>query len=348
MLVDLVQETPHRLRGGMEVGVGMEPAFRFLHRAHPTLGIAIRGWFADGGHTDVGSDVSHGVNRRRPGVLNALVGMMDRGPMLRQRPAQGGSGQRLIQGAAEMPAADAARIDRHSHRQVDERLRYADGRDLRAPHVVGADHRQPLHQVLVAGVDVMAARRPGTGRRAVALQPHDAHEARPRLVVHLEVFAAPEGRDSPVAIGRPLPRQPREGGVECRLIAGVSLVVRVTPGIAQHTADMAHSILMAEHPDDLPLGLDRWCTMLVACLRRSFSSVKRPSSRSSAATCGASWPRRCSELSNAAGACLRKMAFPSAKTEAASWCSRHNSARLLAPDRSSRTTWAFNSAVNWR
>jgi hypothetical protein len=105
---------------------------------------------------------------------------------------------------------------------------------------------------------------------------------------------------------------------------------------------------MTEPLDHLPLGLDRWCKRLVALLRRSFASVKRPTSRSSAAPWAASGRLRCSGLSNAAGACLRTMAFHSARPEAASWGSRHNSARLLAPDRSSRTTWALNSAVNWR
>ena len=35
--------------------------------------------------------------------------------------------------------------------------------------------------------------------------------------------------------------------------------------------------------------------------------------------------------------------FPSANAEAASWCSRHSSALLFAPDSMSSTTWALNS-----
>ena len=90
--------------------------------------------------------------------------------------------------------------------------------DIRDPDLVGADHRQPLHQVPVAGVAVMAARRPGVARRALALQPHRTHEARHMLMVHQEVFASQEGRDPPIAIGRPLP--PR--GARWRLCRVVS------------------------------------------------------------------------------------------------------------------------------
>jgi hypothetical protein len=50
------------------------------------------------------------------GRLDSLVGVMDLGPVLREGPPQRGQGQGLVQGAAQMPAADAPGVDVHQHR----------------------------------------------------------------------------------------------------------------------------------------------------------------------------------------------------------------------------------------
>src|SRR5918999_2148647 len=138
-------------------------------------------------------------------------------------------------------------------------------------------------------------------------------------MVHLEVFASQEGRDPPIAIGRPLPCEALDGSLQGRFIAGVRLIVVAAARRSQHPTDLAHRILAAEHLDYLPLGLDRWRKMLVAFFRMSFSSVNRPTSRSSSATWVASWSLRYSGRSNAAGACLKNTVFHSPKTEAAIW-----------------------------
>ena len=60
--------------------------------------------------------------RRRRSVLHPLVGVMDRGPILRQRPSQGGQGQGLVQVATQLPTANATALDIHEDRQVHELL----------------------------------------------------------------------------------------------------------------------------------------------------------------------------------------------------------------------------------
>lgn len=123
MLIDVVQETAQVLVGRMEVGVVMEPDFLFLHGAHEALGRAIFRRLADVGHADLDPERLQRLGIDGRGVRDPLVGVVHLGPMLHQGPLSGGHGQRLIPVAAQMPAADAARIDIPQHRQGDERLR---------------------------------------------------------------------------------------------------------------------------------------------------------------------------------------------------------------------------------
>ena len=59
-------------------------------------------------HTDVGPDVTQGLNIDECRILDPLVRVMNLRPMLRQGPPQCGQGQRLVQMATHMLTADAA------------------------------------------------------------------------------------------------------------------------------------------------------------------------------------------------------------------------------------------------
>jgi hypothetical protein len=220
--------------------------------------------------------------------------------------------------------------------------------DVPDPHLVWADHRPSLHQMTVSWVGMGALCRPDMPRRGLPLETHLAHEPRPMLAVDLPAFALPQGRHAAITIRRPGLCETHNRRVQHCFIAGPRAVIITAASIPQDTADLAYGRRVAEPLNDLPGRFDRVCKMVVAFFRMSFSSAKRPSSRSNSATRAASWRLGDSELSKTEAARARKMVFQSASTEEAIWCSRHNSALLLAPESSSSTTWALNSAVNWR
>jgi hypothetical protein len=164
------------------------------------------------------------------------------------------------------------------------------------------------------------------------------HEARHVFPVHWHVFTMPEGRDAPIALGGPFAREALDGGLEPRLVTAARLVIRAAPRAAEPPANLADGMALAEHLHDLPRLCACGCKMVVAFLTRSFSSVKRPTSRSNAAVRALSWLGLWSGCSKMEAIRARKKAFQSASTDEAIWCSRHSSALLLAPVNSSSTT----------
>jgi hypothetical protein len=169
VLIDVGEKVPQVLVGIVNVLLVMKRDLFFLDRAHQALGIAVLCRFANSGHTAMGPDVTPGLNIDERRILGPLVGVMKLRPMLRPGPPQGGQGQRLVQMATPRPTADAARLDVHQHRQVDELLTHPHIRDVCHPDVVGADNGQILPQSRVARVRMGALRRPGTARGALAL-----------------------------------------------------------------------------------------------------------------------------------------------------------------------------------
>jgi hypothetical protein len=179
--------------------------------------------------------------------------------------------------------------------------------DVTAPHVIGTHNLPALHRVRVAGVCRVAVRCPRAPRRALPLQPHRTHEPRHVLAVHLQALTPQEGSDTSIALGRPFLREPRDRGFQRRVIAGLRAVVIAAARGAQDPAALAHGIGLAEHLDYLARIFDRWCKTLVAFFRRSFSSVKRPTNRSSSALRPTCWLSCCSGVSKSQAARERKM-----------------------------------------
>ena len=122
VLIDLISEATEVLIGLVNVGRVMERDFCCLHGAPEALGVAGLRGLADGRPADRDPVSLQHVTRRRRSVLHPWVGVMDRGPILRQRPSPGGQGQGLVQVATQLPTANAAALDSHADRQLHERL----------------------------------------------------------------------------------------------------------------------------------------------------------------------------------------------------------------------------------
>lgn len=161
--------------------------------------------------------------------------------------------------------------------------------------------------------------------------------------VALPVFTRPEGDDAPLALGGPFARMRRDRGLEPGLVTAARLVVVAAPWAAEHPVNLVDGMALAAHLHDLPRLFACWRKMWVAFFKIAFPSVKRPLSRSNAATRALFWLVRWPGGSKMEAIRARKMAFPSASTDEASWCARLNSALLLAPVNNSRTTRALHS-----
>ena len=70
------------------------------------------------------------------GVLDALIGMMDFGSPCRSTPRRR---RRLVEGSAELPAADLASEDVEEDGQVDEAGAESDVGDVGGPDLIGSD-----------------------------------------------------------------------------------------------------------------------------------------------------------------------------------------------------------------
>jgi hypothetical protein len=348
VLIDLLSEATAVLGGLVNVGIFLARDGFVLNGAQEALGVAMRRGRADGRHADLEPVRLPRVHLRRRSVRPPLGGVLERGPMRRPRPRHGGPGQGLVPVAAQMPTAKAAGIALHADRQGHELSASMSLGHISTPDVLRAHNRQALHAVRVARVGLVAVRGPQATPWALSLQPHVAHEPRPGCRVALEVFTAPSGGDAPIARGRPCLGQPPNRRVPRCCHTRSRLVGRTAARLRHDPADLRHGIVVAAPLDDLPRGFDRGGKRLVACFQRSFASVKRPTKRSNAAIRCVSWRLDWSGPSTMEAARDRQLRFQSATTEAASWCSRQSSALLVAPDRSSSTTWALHAAVNWR
>ena len=122
MLVDVVEEMTKALVGLVKVGIVMERNFFFFDGTHEALSIAMLRGVADGGHTDLDTEGPQRLDIGRSRILDALVGVMNVGPLLDQRPPQGGQRERLVQMTAQMPAPNGPGIDIHQHSQVHKLL----------------------------------------------------------------------------------------------------------------------------------------------------------------------------------------------------------------------------------
>jgi hypothetical protein len=185
-LIDISEAATAWLVGRLKVGVRVAGHLFCLDGTHEGLRIAMLGGLTHGRHPALGADPSQGLDRRRRGILHPRVGVMDRRSMLPQGPPPRGQGQRLVQRAAEGPAADAACLHVHQHGQGHKPLGHPHIGDVAHPDVVGAHHRQALHQVRVARVGMGALRRPRAARGALSLEAPLAHEPRRMLRVDRE------------------------------------------------------------------------------------------------------------------------------------------------------------------
>lgn len=175
-LIAFISEATEVLVGLMKVGIVMERDFCFFNGAHEALGVAVLRGLADGCHADLDAVRVQRVDRRRRGVLPPLVGVMELGPMLRQRPTPGDQGQGLVQVAAQMPTAHAAGLDLHEDSQVHERITSTDRGHVADPYLIRAYHRQALHEVRVARGGMVAGHDPRATPWALSLPPHVAQE----------------------------------------------------------------------------------------------------------------------------------------------------------------------------
>jgi hypothetical protein len=344
-LIDLVPEATEAVIRRVNVGIVLEGHCLCLHRAHQAFGLSIGRRRADGGQTDVDAAGVEPLEIGGSGILDALVGVLHGGLPLSQGPSPGGARARLVEVTAQMPAAHGTRVDIQPHGPVHELCAQAHVRTIGNPAVVGAHARHALHQGGSARGGLAAGRRPRPGCRAVCLSPQRTPEARPGFPVHWPVFTRPEGRDAPRAIGGPVARAALAGGLEPRLVTAARLVIVAAPRAAEPPAKLAEGMALAEPLHDLPRLVAGWGTMVVAVCKRSCSRVKRPTSRAHSAVRALSWVGLWSGGSKMEARRARTRACQAASTDAVSWCSRHHSARLLAPGNSSRTTWALNSAV---
>jgi hypothetical protein len=252
VLIDVVQKAPEMLVSIMEIGLLMKGHFLLLDGTHQALGVAILRGLADGGHTDVGANVSQGLNRCRRGILDPLVGMMDLGPMLRQGPPQRRQGQRLIHLPAQLPAPDAARIHVHHHGQLDELIPHAHVGDIPDPHLIGADNRQSVHQITVPWVGMGPVGRPNVPCWGSPLETHLAPEPRHVLAVDLPAFAVQRGREAAIPRRWPGLGETYDRRLPSRAITGLRAVIITAARVPQDAADLAHRRGMAEPPDYLP------------------------------------------------------------------------------------------------
>jgi hypothetical protein len=188
-----------------------------------------------------------------------------------------------------MPATHGPRIDLHQDGEVHARLVYTDGGHIPHPHLIGVCELQVVHQVRVPRVGVGPSSGPGAACRALTRPSPLTPQPRHGLAVDLDLCAVQQGSDPPVPRRRPDRGAARHGRLERGLIPGSRLVIIVAPRIGQHAADPAPGVVLPPPVDDLALGLERWCKMVVAFVKLSCSSVKRPTRRSHSATRMGSW-----------------------------------------------------------
>jgi len=96
--------------------------------------------------------------------------MMDLGRVLGQGTLQGRQGQVLLQGAAQIPAADAPGEHVHDHRQVDELGLQVDIRNVSDPDLLRPYDVHVLHQVRVTWEGMLAIR--GAARFRLCFRPN--------------------------------------------------------------------------------------------------------------------------------------------------------------------------------
>jgi len=200
-----------------------------------------------------------------------------------------------------------ARLSTHQDGQVNELLAQTEVRDIPTPHLVRPDNRQPVPQIRVSWVGISPLRRPRGAPRALPAEAHLAHEPRHMLAIDLDVFTGQQGDDPPIAIGWTCRRETLDRGFQGSLITARRPVVMAAAGTPEPLADLAHGILVSERLHDRPLGLDRWCKMVVAFLKMLCSRVKRPRSRSNSPIREPSWPLWCSEVANTEAARVRNV-----------------------------------------
>ena len=112
-LIDVVQNAAKVLGGLMNVAVVMERDCRFCDGAHQARRRPLLRRLADGGHTDLGPRGLQPLDRGARRILDAWIGVVELGPVMRPCTPQGGYGQGLVQVAAEMPAPNRPGIDAH-------------------------------------------------------------------------------------------------------------------------------------------------------------------------------------------------------------------------------------------